>query len=42
MPLAPIETDPEDEEIGYNHNVRLLEEEEGAPRPSAEELAWRG
>lgn len=41
MPLAPIETDPDDEEGGYDHTVRLLEEEEGAPRPSAEELAWR-
>ena len=41
MPLAPIEPGSEDEESGMNHHVRLLEEEEGVPRPSEEELAWR-
>lgn len=41
MPLAPIEPGSDDEEAGMNHHVRLLEEEEGVPRPSEEELAWR-
>ena len=37
LPLAPLEPESDDEETA----VRLLEEEEGMPRHSAEELAWR-
>jgi hypothetical protein len=39
LPLAPLEPEQDDEE--NLHHVRLLEEEEGVPRVSAEELAWR-
>ena len=43
MPRLPeTELTGDDEEMGHGNRVRLLPEEEAAPRASEEESAWRG